>query len=473
MPAFGPWQPDKGGVNSGTCATCEGVIPQAAAQGLGYGPFPSLTVPGGAGVLGGTPRGGLSAQKTDGNWAFFVATDTTIEELQSDYTWSSIDTLRTYTVGDDVSFALFGNYLISTDTTEGMKAYNVITPAGNNAVSTAPAARAVFVMNNVLFALGSAAEPNAFQSSDINDHTNWSSGAADGKVFEDGGALVGGADLKNGLGVMFQERAIRFVQFGDGASTYTLTKISDGIGCVSERTIVAYDGRVAWWDDDGPWMMDTSGAPRPIGHDKIVDWAAANIGSDQYSQMQGAYDPERKVFLWRVDESRLLCYAWLVDEWSVLPVSTSALFRIAVPAGTFDSLTGSFDDLTGTFNELGGGISSPSLCAINSALKFASFTGTNMAVTLETGVIAQPATLLFRWATPDDDADGGTLQVGVSDRRDVALTWKSGNSRTDSGRVEMRARGKLFAFRRNIPAGTSWTYVNGVEDLDIRAGGPK
>ena len=42
-----------------------------------------------------------------------------------------------------------------------------------------------------------------------------------------------------------------------------------------------------------------------------------------------------------------------------------------------------------------------------------------------------------------------------------------------SGRVSLRARGLNVAFRRNIPAGGTGTYINGVDYIQSASGGPK
>ena len=53
------------------------------------------------------------------------------------------------------------------------------------------------------------------------------------------------------------------------------------------------------------------------------------------------------------------------------------------------------------------------------------------------------------------------------------LTWKTGVSKVRAGRVPLRARGVNIAFRRNIPAGSDWTYANGVDNIALASGGPK
>jgi len=459
---FTRWRPDDKSANAGLLQSVEGAIPIPG----GWGPFPQLVTPDGAEALSDTPRGIRSFQKPDDSWVVFAATGTTIEELQADFTWDDIETGRTVTAGDDVSMVLFGTKLINTDTTDGMKAYDVVSGGANGAISGAPDARAVCVIGNALFGLGDGTSTRRFGSTAVGDHTKWTGGGAVGGTFPDGGALVGGLELRDRIGVLFQAGAIRGVTFGAGASTYAITKIETDVGCVAERTICGGGGRAFWWNEDGPWAIASGGAPTPIGADKINGWAADNIGRQNFMSLQGTVDQARKLALWRIDESRLLAFDWLKGEFTILPATTTALARIATPALAVDDLTGTVDALTGSVDDLGGS-TAPQLGGLNLSRKYATFTGSNMAVTLETRPTNNPVPGLINRATPIDDAMGGTLQLGVSDRLDAALTWKTGEAKQTSGSVALRGRGKNIAFRRNIPAGATWTYVNGVDHLNV------
>lgn len=469
---FGPWRPDVVGPGSGFMRTAEGVVPKFESGGFGYGPYPQMVAADGAEALSDSARGIISVQLPDGSWAVYVATDATIEELQSDFTFTDVDTGRDVPEGEDVSFALLGTKLLNTDTADGFRAYDVVAGGSNSAVSGAPAARAVFVMKNVAFALGTALSPRSFANSDIGNHAKWTGGAANRGTLEDGGALVGGADLKNGFGVMFQESAIRGITFGNSVSAYRVDKVSDGLGCVSGRTIIPWDGRVFWWDTTGPYMLQGGAAPIPIGAGKISEWASTSIGRQNYGNLQGAVDPQRYLAIWRIDDSRLLAYHWLHEEWSILPVSSTALARIATPTTSIDALSGTVDALSGSIDDLGGS-AAPQIGGLNLSRKYASFTGSNMAATLERSPERSGTANLIGWATPVDDAEAGTLQLGVSERIDSAIAWKSGAAKVGSGRVPLRGRGHGIAFRRNIPSGASWSFANGVDEVVASQGGAR
>lgn len=469
---WGAWRPDVGGPNSGIAKQANNVLPQAAGNGIGYGPMPALITATGAEALSGAPRGIISVQKASGAYAVFAATASKIETMDSAYQWSDVETGRTVTSGDDVSFCYYGKYLLNSDTTSGFKAYDVELGGTNSAVSGAPAARALFSCNNVVFALGTAANNRRMQSSAIGDHTNWTTNGADGKTFEDGGTLIGGRDLKNGAAVIFQENAIRLVQFGGGAALYTIQKLADGRGAVSDRSIVSFDGMAFYVATDGFYKYTLGGGNEPIGAEKVNRWLATQVAASGYEAIQGALDPFQKIVWWRLTGNLLVGYDWQLNEFITSSVQTSALTRIATPGVTLDSLTTLYlDSMTEALDSrfYMGGV--PLFGALDSTYKFATFAGSPLEASLQTNDIALPESQLVSWCSPDSDATSSTIALGVSDSRSTTLTFKTPASRRTSGRVPLRGRGKVIGFRETIPAGASWNYSNGVNDIVAAGGG--
>lgn len=467
---WGPWRPDVGGPGKPFCDVAQGVVPQAAANGVGYGPFPQLITATGAEALSGAPRGGVSVQKADGTWIYIAATAAKIEKLSSSYQWDDIETGRSVTTGYDVSFAQYGSVLLNTDSTSGLKAYDIETPAGNNAVSGAPSSASfVFTCDNVVFVGNAGGNNRRIQSSARGDYTNWLTQGADGKTFEDGGALIGGRNLENGLAFLAQERALRLIRFGAGPGLYAITKLAGERGCVHDRTLVASDGRAFWWDRDGPWNYSVAdGPPVPIGSEKINRWAEENIGPANYELLQGMIDPARNLVLWRVDSTYALAYNWLIQEWSVIPVASSFLAQIATAGVTINDLSGTIDSLSSIINNREWAGSAPVLGGLDTSYKFATFTGSNMAVLMQSAIQSGEREEVIRWARPVSDA-ASTLAVGTTPSLATGLTWNTAASKGSHGWTQQRVRGRNVAFMETIAAGTSWTFTNGVE----LGGGPK
>src|SRR5690606_21013265 len=105
----------------------------------GYGPMPSLQTPAAAAALSGPPRGIASLVLRDGAYVVYGFTETTIEQLQADDTWTEIENGFSCTAGDDWSNEHFGNFLLATNTTDGLQAYDIEAAGSVSAVADAGA----------------------------------------------------------------------------------------------------------------------------------------------------------------------------------------------------------------------------------------------------------------------------------------------------------------------------------------------
>ncbi len=489
MLAWGSFRPDAAGPNNGACDVADSVTPQSAGQAIGYGPFPQLVTPASATALSGAPRGNISLVLSDGSYQVFYGTASTIEQLNASYGFTVIAMGYSVTAGDDWSFLHFGSYLLNTNTTDGFFAYNVETPAGNNLVTGAPTARYIFSCNNVVFALDCNGNNRRMQSSGIGSYTAWDSLGANGKTFEDGGALICGVDLKNGSAVVFQDNAMRLIQFGGApaGSLYTIAKIADGRGSVGARSVVSFDGMVFYLATNGFWRFDLQGGNQAIGAEKVDRWFLDQVDNSQLASVEATIDPKNKIVAWRYKTTAspslavyptMLCYQWEIGEWFTVTVDTSSLARLATPGYVLDAM-----DPFGTLDQMiqiplddrfwqGG---QPVFAALDGNYKFATFSGTAMLATLTSGVMNSRTQDVIRWVTPIDDSPDGTLAIGYTPALGTAVTWQTGQSKVSvqDGRTPQRTRAANLAFRRVIPAGSVWTYANGFDYIGATQGGPK
>jgi len=483
---FGPLAPDQGELTPGAMMQADGVQPLAE----GYGPFPSLSVPSSAGALSAAPRGTISYQIADGSWRTVFGTRTTVESLASDYTLSSIDTGLTVTDGDDLSFLRFGTKLLYSDTTDGLRAYDVESLGAASAVAAAKNPRWIFECGNIVFGLDtldSAGNRNnrLIRSSAFSDHTNWTTKGADYQPLESGGALIWGGKLTDTSALVLQQRAVRLIQVGNiGNALWGIQSISEEFGAVGVRSCVAFDGRVFWLATDGFRMFSGGGGIERIGAGFIDQWFLARVDQSNLGAVQGTIDPFRKNVLWRWSTDGaattfpyVLGYNWAFKRWFTLTVTTAYLAYTAQAAATWDAYdaAATWDSVDASLvwdsRLLSGG--QPLFGALNSSYKFGFYTGSAMAATLETALADSGTTALINWAKPLDDSADGTLELGVADELADSITWKTGVAKVASGRVPLRGRGKEIAFRRNISSASTWSYAKGVDFVDAKQGGPR
>ncbi|RYY67716.1 MAG: hypothetical protein EOO12_00220 [Chitinophagaceae bacterium] len=484
---FGPFAPDAGELEPGICMVADGVLPQAT----GYGPAPGLNVSSAATALPADPRGMISVVLNDGTWQVYGFTAAEVYELQSDYTWTALSASLSVTAGDDVSAIHFGDYLLFTDTTDGLKSYNVETPAGFTSVTAAKAPRFIFTCANMVFGLdclddAGNRDNRLIRNSDFNSFTNWSTGAADYQPLEDGGALVAGFDLKDGAALILQERAVRLLQFGNagGGALYSLRKVADGLGSVGAKSCVGYDGAVYWLATDGFRKFTFGGGIQTIGAGKVDEWFFNEVDQSSLSGVQGEVDPYTKMIWWRYKAQgaasdtvydQMIGYSWQWDRWVTNSVSSTYLANIATPGVTLDSMDsyGVMDDIDIPLDSRAFQGGQPLFGALDSTGKFGTFSGGNQAAILTTSTAISPTSALIAWATPVGDASAGLLELGVKDEPADSITWKTGVAKVASGRVPLRGRGKLIAFRRTIDASATWTYARGVDFVTAAGGGPR
>lgn len=482
---FGPLAPDQGELTPGAMMVADGVQPLAE----GYGPFPSLEIGATATALSDAPRGLVSYQTADGTWQVVGFTAATVELKQADDTWSSIDTGLSCTSGDDWCALRFGTKLLYTNTTQGLRAYDVEAGGAASAVSAAKAPRWMFECGNILFGLDtldSAGNRNnkLIRSSAFSDHTNWTTKGADYQPLESGGALIWGGKISDTAALVLQQRAVKLIQVGNvGNALWGIQTISEEFGAVGAKSCVSFDGRVFWLATDG-FRMFAGGVIERIGAGLVDQWFLSLVDQGDLSLVQGTIDPFRRNVLWRWKRSGgasdivfedIIGYNWQFKRWFTLTVQTSYLAYSAEPAPTWDALDASVTwdtyDYVWDGRFLQGG--QPLFGALNADYKVGYFAGDNLAATLEGTVSNNRLTGLVNWAVPADDSDDGTLQLGVKDRLNDTTTWKAGSAKAASGRTPLRGRGKVVAFRRNVTAGSTWTYAKGVDYVQANAGGPR
>jgi hypothetical protein len=456
---------------------------------IGWGPMDGLAVSAGAEALPDDPRGLISLVLRDGTWRVFAFTESTVEAMDDQFTWDEIGSGYACTGGDDWSALHFGSFLLATNTTDGLIAYNVEAPAGFSAISAAGSPRYIFVVANVIVALDcldkdGARDNRLIRNSDFNDHTDWSGGAADYQPLEDGGALVFGAAVSETTAIVLQEGACRLMQFGNagGGALYSLRVISTSVGSVGAKSCVAFDNAVYWLATDGFRKFTLANGVETIGAGLIDTWFYGVVDQSNLNLVQAGVDPLNKIIWWRFPRldatslvvfDDLLGYSWQWKRWCTSDEMTAYLGRIATPGVTTD---GGMDDY-GVLDDIEIPLDSrvwqggqPVFGALDADLKFATFTGSALASLITTPTINSPVSGLISSATSICDA-ACTLELGVKDDLSGALTWKAAAAKQASGRTPLRGRGKNIAFRRRTAADADWSFARGIDHVESAAGG--
>lgn len=470
MLPFGPYRPDVAETNPAISRNVWNVNPRRDSQGISYHPRRSLQTTAGAMALPAEPRGALAVVQRNGQFKGFFGTETSLYEMSATYQFNQIGTGYAVTAGQNWGMCQYGEHLIVTNTADGMLEWNIETGVAVTPIADAPAARYPFVWAEMIIALDCDGDNMLMQNSAPGSYTNWKTKGAQKSPFADGEALMGGGTLNDGQAAIIQRAAVRILTITGTERIFRIDKVSEA-GALNPKCIVQAPGALYFMDASGPQMVTAQGVVA-IGDDKVARTFIATLDADTLS---GAYDPERKQVVWRKSDSELLIYDIPTQEFVPVMEATASIIRMSNPALTLEALDafGTLDTLPYSLDSNAWKGGRPRLAALDADLKFGFFDGPHLEATVETATLTDLASMLVTSATPVTDAVNVTLTLGVRERLADPVVYKGPATMQPSGRVPLRGRGKCLVMQAVIPAGETWTYLRGIDGIDIKKGGPR
>lgn len=476
MTPLGPWLPDRPQVREPHLRTAEGVTPAAE----GYEPFPGLAVT--TGALDARCRGAIGARDIDQAAHIYAGDATKLYELET-AGWTDRSKGGGYSAGDETRwrYTAYGDRLIATNSIEPIQYIDMSTAATQFADLPGSPPTAEFITNFKGFVVigSTSASSIRVKWSGLENSEEWTPGnsQSDEQDFPEGGRItgLGSADVL----YIFKEKAIIRGVYVGPPLIFQFDTIVTGIGCTEPGSLVQY-GRMFWFlHEDGYYAFDGEQVT-PIGVEKFDQWFLADRARAYSYNMDVLVDPLTKTVQWAYPSTSsgglpdtILVYNWAVGTASYVRLQIEC-FIGAVSLGIspddltstdVDALTVSFDDpsfLGGVYYK----------GAFNYDHKLCSFSGANVAATLETGdmQINPMGRAMLRYATPIGDATDFTVSIGAKERQGDAFTFGPAVAQEASGRCPTRASGRFFRARLQAPSGSSWTHVNSIEIDAARAG---
>lgn len=469
---FGPYRPDVAETNPAMSRRLLNVNIRKDSSGVSYHPRKSLQVTMDAGALPDSPRGGLAVVTRAGVFKGYWGTVDSLYSLDADLSFTQIGTGYALPTGNNWGLCQYGDWLIATNTIDGMLQWGIEAGGTVDPIADAPKARAVFQWAEMLVALDCDGDNRVLRYSAPGDYTNWKTRGAGAQEFADGEALMGGGVLNDGTATIIQRAGVSFLSLTGDQLVFRKDTVAPGVGAVSPQCIVQAPSAVFFLDSSGPYIITTQGV-QDIGVNKVARSFIASV--DDLSQIEGAYDPGQRQVVWRKSSTALLVYDLGTSEFVEVEENTAAIVKMSSAAVTLEDL-----DAFGTLDELPYSLDSavwkgdrPRLGALNSEFKFGFFDGPNLAASIDTAALTNIRSMLARWATPITDSENVTLALGCRDRLADTEEWKDPEPMQASGRVPLRGRGKVLTLRAEYPAGDDWTYLRGIDDFDMSIGGPK
>lgn len=185
---FGEWMPDQPGL-AGNLTEAKNVVPMS----VGYGPFSSEVALSDSAsesliaVFSGKFSNTTTLFAGGANKLFkFDSTDLDMDDVSR--------TASAYTATDLWDFTQFGKVMIAANGKDKLQAWTLGTSTNfADLAAAAPTASYVTVVRDFVVASRTASNPNRVYWSDINDETDWTSGATSQSDYQD---IADGGDIK-------------------------------------------------------------------------------------------------------------------------------------------------------------------------------------------------------------------------------------------------------------------------------------
>jgi hypothetical protein len=464
--AFTEWTPDLAGVAQ-NLSVAKNVVPSA----LGYNPFPTAVD---YSAAASEDLNNVFAGKFSSTTTVFAGGATKLFKFDgADLSMDNVSKTGNYSSVVKWNFTQFGNTIIAANNVNKLQGYTLGSSTTFDDLSAdAPVAEYVTVVRDFVVAssLDGGSNANKVQWSNINDETNWTTGAAsqsDYQIISDGGNIHG---MTGGeVGLIFLDRAIVRMSYIGSPLFFQFDTISRGVGCVEGNTVVQYGSMTYFLGADGFYSCDGT-TVTAIGTQKVDAWFYANANPSKLNLMSSTIDPFRKIVVWKfIDnfaQNTLLIYNWQVQKWSYCTTDVDVVASSASAGMTLEGLDlyGNMDTLTTSLDDAlwsGGKF----LFAGARDNKIVTFTGANSTAQIETGDIGSEATSVVTLARPV--VDNGSGSVAISSRMLLNEVAQLGSyiPASNENRVALRSSGKYHRLSL-IPTGDRWSNAIGI-DIDI------
>jgi hypothetical protein len=424
----------------------------------------------------------------DGTQKTFAG-DATKLYLLSSTTWS--DVTRTvggaYATGADQNwrFEQFGSLAIATNGVDAVQKFDLA--AGTNWTAlggTPPTARYVAVVNDFLVLGYVAAKPMRIQWSSINNaEGGWTASdpatQSDFNDEPDGGQITG--LLGGEYGLIFQETAIRRMTYEGSPIIFRVDKIAKDLGTSVPNSVAGVADLAIFLHQSGFYMIQGGQQITPIGRGKVDKTFWKEFDQANHFRSSAAFDASRGLYVFAYPANgnngvpnRLLIYNVRTEKWSRAFVTTELLFSSISqqsytleqldPFGTLETLPFSLD------SSFWNGAAALLLGGFDTSHKAGAFNGAILAATIETAEINPGGGRRVTLRSCRPLIDGGPPQIlaGWRENQQSAVVYTNPSNVTSYGLAPLRRSGRYFRIRATIPASSTWTNAQGVDDLDFR-----
>jgi len=453
---FGEWLPDQPSI-VGTMQDVTNVIPVAS----GYGAFPLSANYSNAGSE--TLTNIHAAKFNNLTQVFAGGTSKLFKFNAATLNLDDVSKAGGYAGSARWYFTQFGNVLLAVNDASKVQAWTVGTStAFADVAAAAPIAKYITTVRDFVVCanLDGGTNANKVQWSDINDETNWTSGAAsqsDFQIISDGGNIQ---NITGGeFGLILLERGITRMTYIGSPYFFQFDNISRGIGCVTGGSVAQYGGITYFLSDDGFYSCDGQNIT-PIGKEKVDRWFYDNMNAGSIDTISAAVDPVRSLVMWNYPnisgDRSILIYNWKLGKWSSAQTTTKYIASLATSGFTLEELDvfGSLDTLPASLDDriwVGGKL----LLGGVTTNRIVTFTGANSTASLIVGEIEEGYDSVMTLVR--SQIDNGSCNIAVASRKLLSdpVVYSTPVATSSENRASVRSAGRYY--RVQVTPTGGWT----------------
>jgi hypothetical protein len=380
------------------------------------------------------------------------------------------------------SFSQNGNVIIAVNGTDNPQAYTLGSSTNFALLAgTPPIGRFTCTIKDFSVIARVASLFNEVRWSAIGSPIDWTVSAVTQSDFQDiahGGFVMGIVGGESG--VVLQRNAITRMTYIGAEFIFQFDMISNSIGCMAENSLAAYQNNCFFLSDNGFYQLIGAQQLVPIGEGKINRTTLGEIDTANLGRVVGSIDPQNQLYIVMYPTTggngtptKGRIYHWPTQRWSQFTQSSEWIWPIFSQSGyTLDGL----DAVSTNLDLLSAPLDSPLWAGSGQYLlagfftdhKSGSFTGSNLAATIDTGEFeANPGKrTVFRSVRPIVDATGATITPITRNLPSDAVTTGSAISMDALGRAQMRVNARYARMRLSMAAGHTATLLQGLDSID-------
>ena len=398
---FAEWLPDLPDFKNPGASNVKNVIPDA----IGYLPCPALSEVTTT-AMNAKCRGAIAVKDEGLNVYNYAGVETKLYVQAAEVMTDVTSLAGAYATGalEFWEFIKWGNKLIATNFSDAPEV--IILGASNFAAlgGSPPKARHIGVVRDFVV-MGNLDEagtvnPQKIRWSGINDETAWAASAttqSDSQELFSSSPFGGGWVQKvvgGEYGTIFQEYTTWRMTYIGSPAIFQFDEIRPGIGTPSPNSVVRIGELIFFLGQDGFYVISHGSEVSPIGLNKIDRTFLADVNTERLDQVIGAADPSQRSIMWiypsgaSTTPNKAIIYNWIEKKWSPAEFNSEWLYPAlgtGVTLDGLDSISTDIDAMTTSFDAreyVGGALM---LAAFSTAHQKATFSGTALDATLETG----------------------------------------------------------------------------------------